>query len=468
MTTAFRKEGIIAMLRKPLRCATAIVSAGSFAVCSQIALAQEESSGITSAWTSYVMLRSEFSEQRLNKKIPAAEVASQTALLDLNLTGKTEFSPLLRLQADVDVFARKSWNFKQRNIQTGAVQNTSKGSDDNPAYRLALNELYVNGEPTTGFQYTAGKKRVLWGTGFAANPTDLLNPAKNPLDPTYERRGAWLLQGEYVQEKQTFALVFAPEVLEDKNTLPTDVGVLRDPDGARRMHSLTGLRWYSLVGEADVNLIAYYSNRFKNQKASALSGGASWSQIATAISKQLETHAEVIVRQGSDRPLPDGTSRLESDDVFFRSLVGMRYDFDNESSLVFEYLYQSDGDSVDDLQSRLQRGFAAARLSRSATVALPAQIAMRNTLFLNYQRYKINDDAFLSWAIAHNPHDHSGFQGPVFQWTPSQSVAVTLSASSDYNLVKEFGAEIPGIGRVRGNELNPVKSRLGLEVKAYY
>jgi hypothetical protein len=159
---------------------------------------------------------------------------------------------------------------------------------------------------------------------------------------------------------------------------------------------------------------------------------------------------------------------LDSDHIFFRSLVGMRYDFDNESSLVFEYLYQSDGDSVADLQSRLQRGFAAARLSRSATFAPSAQNAMRNTLFLNYQRYKFNDDAFLSWAIAHNPHDHSGFQGPVFQWTPSQSVAVTLSASTDYNLVKESGAEISGIGRVRGNELNPVKSRLGLEVKAYY
>lgn len=423
-------------------------------------------------WTSYGMLRLDLSNPRLEKRIPAPAVPEQTALLDFNLTGKKQLDENHRFQADIDAFIRHSGNFRKRNFLSGGVEHSSDDSSENPSYRLSLNESYFNGEVPGGFQYTVGKKRILWGTGFAANPTDLLNPAKNPLDPTLERRGAWLLQAEHVQEKQTFALVVAPEVLENKNTLPTDIVVFSDSAGKRRAHFLLAGRWYLLVGEADLNFMAFLSERFREERASHLKIGASWSQIATPVSKKLETHAEILLHQGTTALSPRGDSRAMDEKLYYRSLLGFRYDFENEASLSVEYLYQSDGDSAADFQTRLERqGDALNRLSRLSlslqglTISAPT---LRQTLFFNVQRYKFTDDLFLSWAVAHNLQDQSGYQGPILQWTPTQTIALNLSASTDYNLQKESGARLVGRGNIRANELNPVKSRLGLEFKSYF
>jgi hypothetical protein len=93
---------------------------------------------------------------------------------------------------------------------------------------------------------------------------------------------------------------------------------------------------------------------------------------------------------------------------------------------------------------------------------------MQNYLFINWQRYKINEDLFLSWSAAHNLHDAGGFQGPSLQWTPTQSTSLTLSANSDYSLLPDAGVVVESIGRVQEIELNPVRARVGLELKAFF
>lgn len=429
------------------------------------ALGSESTS--SSLWTPSILLRTDFNMLRLKERLPAPAVPVQNVLLQVNLSGKTEFLTTNRFQLDVDAFARQSWNEQRRDPFSGKVQVTQKDSE-NPQYRLLFNEIYLNGEPVPGIQYTAGKKRVLWGTGFAANPTDLVNPAKNPLDPTYERRGAWLVQAEHVQETQTVGVFFAPAVTENKHTIPQKVGRFEDPDGSERFHSLTAARWYQLLGGADVNLMIFLSERYRDQQSHALKWGGSWSQIATFLSPQLETHAEFLLQKGSDRPSSDGASRFDSDEYFLKSLVGFRYDFANESSLVFEYLIQTDGDTLSDVEQRLKRQMSMVARQSAVESLSSSAIVMRNFLFLNYQRYKFNDDLFLSWAIAHNPHDHSGYQGPILQWTPTQTLSLSLNANSDYNLKKKTGVVLPFAGRVRMNELNPVKSRIGLDIKSYF
>lgn len=418
-------------------------------------------------WTPSLLLRTDFNVLRLKERVPAPAVPSQNLLLQLNLTGKTEFLTTSRFQLDADVFARQSWNEQKRDPVSGQVQVTQQQSD-NPQYRLLLNEIYVNGEPVPGLQYTAGKKRVLWGTGFAANPTDLVNPAKNPLDPTYERRGAWLVQAEHIQETQTFGVFFAPAVNENKHTLPQEVGRFADPDGRQRFHYLAAARWYRLLWGADVNAMVFLNERYRDQQSGAWKWGASWSQIATALSPQLETHAEFLLQKGSDRSVADGASRLDSDEYYLRSLIGFRYDFANESALVVEYLNQTDGDTLADVEQRLKRQMTMV-VRQSAPESLSSSaVVMRNFLFVNYQRYKFNDDVFLSWAVAHNPHDHSGYQGPILQWTPTQTLSLSFNANSDYNLKKDAGVVLPFAGRVRLNELNPVKTRIGLDIKSYF
>lgn len=429
--------------------------------------AQAADSG-TSRWTKHVMLRGELLDPRLDKRLFAPAIASQSLLLDFNLTGKKEFSESLRMQADVDLHVRQYWNYRKINRQTGAADTSQNIAADNPEYRLSLNELYVNGNFRDDIQFTAGKKRILWGTGFAANPTDLLNPAKNPLDPTNERRGAWVVQAERIQEHNTIAFFVAPGIEESKHTLPEQVIFYKDSSGKRNSHYLLGWRYYTLLGGADINLMLFNSERYQDDMARALKTGASWSQILTAVSKQLEGHAEFLLQQGSVRPTAAGVSRTDSRDFYIRGLAGFRYDFENESSMLVELSHQADGDSLTDLQRRMQNAQMLA-IKYPALAEKPSlPVLMRNTLYLNYQRYKFNDDTFLSWSFAHNLHDHSGYQGPLLQWNPTQTTSLTLSASSDYNLVKNSGVVLAGTGRIRTNELNPAKSRLGLEVKSFF
>jgi hypothetical protein len=93
---------------------------------------------------------------------------------------------------------------------------------------------------------------------------------------------------------------------------------------------------------------------------------------------------------------------------------------------------------------------------------------MQNYLFVNWQRYKINEDLFLSWSAVHNLHDAGGFQGPALQWTPTQATSLTLSANTDYSLLPDSGVQVEGYGRLQERELNPVQARVGLELKAFF
>jgi hypothetical protein len=429
-------------------------------------------------------------------------VAERTALLDLNITGKGEMVSTARFSLDIDLVARKSWDFSQRELLTGAVQTTQKTDSDNPAYRMSLNEVYTAFEPAPEYQFLLGKKRILWGAGLAINPTDALNPSKNFLDPTLERRGSWLFLAEHVLEKNTLSFLFAPGVVENKNTVPTDVLSYRSDRGDRRWHALSAVRWYRLAGNADLNLMLFRSDHFKDDVTSPWMGGASWSQSLLTVSKQLEGHAEVLVRKGS--PRPDAALRARADDnsLYYSFLYGHRYDFENESALVVEFFRQSDGDTRSDLQNRIQNNLAAYRAlalgrkglnpaavgnpsSASSSVSNPSAsspssaaqseaprtvstLGQQNYLFVNWQRYKFNDDLFLSWSVVHNLHDGAGFLGPILQWTPTQLTSVTLTANTDYSLLSDTGVFVQGVGRVREGELNPVKSRFGMEIKSYF
>jgi hypothetical protein len=451
-----------------------------------------------SSWNCFLAMRMDAASARLNKALPAPAVAGQTLLFDLNLTGKQEIASSTRLTLDLDLVARRSWDFEQRNLFTRKVETSSSGGAENPSFRLGMNEAFVVSEFTPEFQIALGKKRVLWGSGFASNPTDALNPGKNFLDPTLERRGAWLVLLEHLREKNALSVFFAPSVIENKNTLPEKMFRYATTSGGEEADRfLTGARWYQLLGNADVNLMLFRSERFRDEKAAAWKFGGSWSQILSVLSKQLEGHAEVLVQRGSARPDPSLRSRLNNNSLHMNVLLGGRYDFANESALVVEFFRQSDGDSRADLKSRVERGLSLLRTaavlaaqrggSAPSTAALPratpdsaesaaqgetqrtvSQLGMQNYLFVNWQRYKINEDLFLSWSAVHNLHDAGGFQGPALQWTPTQATSLTLSANTDYSLLPDSGVQVEGYGRLQERELNPVQARVGLELKAFF
>lgn len=56
-------------------------------------------------------------------------------------------------------------------------------------FTSTLNELYLGVNLNERAYLKAGKVRVNWGTGMAWNPTDILQPRKDPTDPTRQEEG---------------------------------------------------------------------------------------------------------------------------------------------------------------------------------------------------------------------------------------------------------------------------------------
>src|SRR5512145_2372603 len=132
-------------------------------------------------------------------------------------------------------------------------------------------ELYVSYSPKPWLNVLIGKKRVSWGAGFAYNPSDLVNPAKDPTDPNFQRAGNWLTRLEFPFEKFTLTALFAPQALYTAAGMP--YAFVRYPsyapaDGVdqrdRHSHYLAGARLYWLVADADVNFIYYFSNYYQD------------------------------------------------------------------------------------------------------------------------------------------------------------------------------------------------------------
>jgi hypothetical protein len=56
-------------------------------------------------------------------------------------------------------------------------------------FKFMVLETYWDYAPGEQFLLRIGKQRVAWGTGYAWNPTDMLEPAKNPFRPQQEKEG---------------------------------------------------------------------------------------------------------------------------------------------------------------------------------------------------------------------------------------------------------------------------------------
>src|SRR4029077_9652932 len=84
-------------------------------------------------------------------------------------------------------------------------------------------ELYFNYSPKPWLNFLIGKKRIVWGSGFAFNPTDLINPPKDPTDPNLQRAGAWVARVELPFKWFTLSALFAPSVLYQYNGLPSQM-----------------------------------------------------------------------------------------------------------------------------------------------------------------------------------------------------------------------------------------------------
>jgi hypothetical protein len=367
---------------------------------------------------------------------------------------------------------------------------------------VVTSELYATYSPKPWINFLVGKKRIIWGPGFAFNPTDLINPPKDPTDPSFQRAGAWVARVELPFEKFTFSALFAPQVLYQVSGIPYVVMKYPDYPSATyptnqqdsSYHYLVAARLYMLVFNSDINLLYFFDNQYNDTAQNASRFGASFSRYFFT---DYELHIEALMQVGTPNLYPDhicanggfcnpatayAATKVNDGNVYPRVLVGGRTVFTDTSTLNIEYYYQGDGYSNEEFQdvvrliTRAQAlnlpipGFSNTQ-SAGSSGALPQRYTFnplrRHYLIVSFSKPKIKDDFTISATLIGGLTDLSGLFSPSVAWNAREWLNLTL-----YGFIPIRG--IP-VGQVQANGNNyseyslfPVDFRVLFEVRAFY
>ncbi len=474
-------------MRDPLASAgaAAVAVAAGVALLAAAPAARAESSVSANGYGAF---RTDYTVPRLD--VPLAAIAEQPEwrfLLELNGQLRLTYTEGWDLYADVSLF------------HSNFVGEETPATDALRRNIVLVNELYQNlafHEHLTGL---VGKKRVIWGTGFAWNPADLLNLGKDPTDPALQRVGAWLVSLEVPFAKWTVTALFAPQVLATEAGLPSRLLVDEEGDA----HWIAGARAYALLFDSDVMLMYWLGDRWADDRRHRSHLGASFARYFFT---DYELHFEVLAHLGSTRSAPnpdcvsEGPDRLlvlagcaladppvvftrpdvESNKPFVRFIVGTRYTFPDSSILNFEYYYNGEGLRRDEFRDRvsiIETAAEAATLGNGGGPAggfdpavllgggggeagTPARLsfdpARRHYLFISYVKPQIRDDFTWMITLIAGLEDPSAIVATSLTWTAKEWLQLGAYA------FVPFGAEDSELGAL------PQWARLSLEARAFY
>ena len=233
-----------------------------------------------------------------------------------------------------------SYNFGERFKIGGSFVNRFNqvaGSHD----RLTLKELYLRWSVNSHWDVAAGKKILKWGTGYAWTPTGVLDPVRDPRDPTdrlsqYEGRELVEVRGTY-GNRNISAVYSSPHLFSKLQT--------------RRHEDQWAFKYNSLFRKLDYSLIASFGG-----PQSANQYGANGTYV---LGQALELHGEFIAQRGSPLSYPlaialedprvtfSGSSyaaiKEHDDRIYARALAGANYTFPKGWNLVVEYYRDGQG-----------------------------------------------------------------------------------------------------------------------------
>jgi hypothetical protein len=453
--------------------------------------------------TGYVESRTQYQRSRVTGLVPTEDQPELQQLLELNVQPRQEYRPGGFVAADLSLFLQAAGRY--RGLDADGREVSVQAREASAARPLvSLNELYVSHEVVPQLHLLAGKKRLIWGAGMAFNPTDLLNPPKDPTDPNFQRAGAYMLRVEVPLEKYAFTLLASPAVLKQQSGLPQ--AVLAYPRWDRKdeePHYLVAARAYALVADADVNLMLFHSNLYGDAFEDKTRLGFSFSRYFFT---DYELHVEGLMGFGSARRYPVGGcledrasvagcvlrrepffahTRLDEEKLRPRVLAGTRYMFGDESLLSLEYLYQSDGLKPGELQHYVN-GLALLRVARdfgldpgqvnpgeSADTGLPRKFSFeplgRHYAFLSYQKPKIRDDFTFNVVVMASLQDLSGLITPSLSWSATEWMTLTLSGFVPWQGPESLAATLPESDtKVSEFSLLPLEYRGLFQVRLFY
>lgn len=455
--------------------------------------------------TGYGESRTQYSRSRVHGLLPTDALPEVQQLLELNVQPRHEYRPGGFVAADLSLFLQGAWRYRGLNAEGQEVGVPVREASAARPF-VSLSELYLSHEVFPALHLLAGKKRILWGAGWAYNPTDLLNPPKDPTDPSSQRVGAYMLRVEVPLEKYTFSLVASPAVLEQESGLPRALLVYPEYNARdQEAHYLIAARAYALVANADLNLMLFHSNLYSDSFENKTRLGFSFSRY---FFEDYELHVEALVGRGASRNYPTHgclDSREAARDCFLRGeqlisqrrlqekrlrpqlLVGTRYQFSDESLVSAEYLYQADGlkpSEFQDVVSGLSLLSAARELGLDTEQLLQQLLGgtqeelpqrfrfvplTRHYAFLTFQKPKIRDDFTVSASLIANLRDFSGLLAPSVAWSATEWMTLTLSGFVPFSGPSSLAATVPSTGEpISEFELGPSTFRVLLQARLFY
>ena len=454
----------------------------------------------------YAGLRSQYTSVRVGGLLPADDVPRVDQLLEGNVQVRQGFGERSFVYADISLFGRIAFDYRGVDENGNEIRLPDHDVAGSRPY-LSLSELYLSHDFHPALNLTVGRKRVVWGSGMAYNPTDLLNPLKDPTDPALQRAGAWLAQLEVPLERMTFSFLASPSVTAQASGIPHRFLVW--PEWDRRddqVHYQLAARMYALVADADVNVMLFYGNRHRDAFQTKARAGLSFSRYFFDV---YELHVEALLQTGSPRAYVNGpcvatrdaiiqcglekqpftrTDLLESSTFMPRVLLGGRTHFSDDSILSIEYLYQADGftraqaqDTVNALSQLRSLSTLLGSQGQAAGVPLfgtdengiPQRLRFepigRHYLFAGYQKPNLWDDFTVSATVLASLQDLSGIAVPSVGWRATEWMTLNASAFVPFSGPSSLAAVDPDTGEaVSEYALAPMAWRGLFELKVFY
>jgi hypothetical protein len=457
----------------------------------------------------YVDLRGTFTRSKPLGLIPTDTQPEVSLLGEINGQIKVTYSPKRFVYGDVSLLPQTGWIY--RGVDKGGNEVAVDSTNNTSVQPItSINELYVLHEFFPELNVLVGKKRVVWGSGQAFNPADLLNIRKDPTDPTFLRTGVWMARVEVPLEKITFSAIFSPSVTESAQGIPYQL--LSYPSWDQKddqLHYMTALRAYALIGDADVNVMAFYGNKYNDDFTNHLRIGGSFSRY---FFKDYELHTEFIVGSGSSRSYvnpacvssvmsaflcaanktsPISESKLNDPTLNAKILVGTRRQFDDDSFISVEYLYQSDGytkqqfqdyvNAADLLQQARAAGIPLGGIPGASTFGQPATAGdgvpqrfsfdplRQHYAFITFNKPRIKDDFTAQLVTIADLSDLSTIWNPSLAWSATEWLTVTALGFIPAPGPDSLAARRSSNGKyVSEYTLLPLDYRFFLEVRLFY
>ncbi len=459
--------------------------------------------------------------------LPSDDVAHLANLTEGNVQLKLDWGTRATALADASFIYQKAGLYFGND---GTGQRLQLADHDVVAYRpsAVLSEFYGTYNFADHFNVTLGKKRIVWGPGLAINPTDLLNPPKDPTDPTMQRAGSWMARLEAPFDLFTLSFVAAGKVTRQFGGVPSGLVYYPDahpaptydqygnvqPDGYdNRPHYALAARAYALWQETDLDLYWFQTQQYNDAFNYKNRLGFSASHV---FFNALELHLEAIGFQGSSKAYfdpacigsasafqtcgmagktPGGYTQIDDPGVRVKALAGGRWQFGDNASFTFEYFYNGEGYNSTEFNNfaqvmslrpqllSLMDTLASAHVSlpgnalsllsptTSADTGSPQKYTFeplrRHYAFFTYLHTMIADDWNINAVVLLGLEDLSGQIAPQLTWLTREWLNLTLGGLYTIPGVKSLGAQVAD-ARYTENAMQPTVWRVFLSARVFY